>query len=76
LRDDTPALGIVVRKRKLCTFSVKCARNPTPDSGRSPGNQRAIFPQEFAQRRKSRIRRTGRTGVTGSIRSMGVSGSR
>ena len=76
VRDRSPAFGVVVCKRELCALSLKCACNSTPDSGCSPGNQRAIFPQESAQRRKSRIRRTGRTGVTGSIRSMGVSGSR
>jgi hypothetical protein len=76
VRNCATAIGIEVDERKLRAFSLKRARNSTPDSGCDTGYERTIFFKEFAQRRKSRIRRIGRVGVMGSIRSTGVSGSR
>lgn len=75
-RNCATAIGIDVGQRKLRAFSLKCARNSTPDSGCDTGYERAIFLKELAQRRKSRMRRIGSVGVMGSIRSTGVSGSR
>jgi hypothetical protein len=75
-RNCATTIGIDVDQRKLRAFSAKRARNSAPDSGCDSGDERAIFLKEFAQRRKSRMRRVGRVGVMGSMRSTGVSGSR